>query len=140
MKKVEVKEVQKTLRDARDLMNHNGTHWTKGRLRKRIAGGETSFCSLGGIYEAISVRGGNWSIPIKARPSALALANAILESQGRKQLDPTHDPTHRLFTWNRVAEEIIFWNDSSGRKWSQVRTMFGKAARSAKRYMKGYDV
>lgn len=141
-------KVQETLRKARDLMNNKGTHWTRNRLHTRLEDGTMAHCALGGLFAAVGKKGGNATIPINARPAALALCNAIRASSKRPPLDPNNPGTKSLWTideyvqvimtkkefWIEVAYEITSWNDSL-KSWRNVRNMFTKAARSPKKYL-----
>ena len=145
---MKAKEVQVSLRKARALMNNKGAHWTVGKL-KRKKNDEYSYCSLGAIYAAVDLRGGgNGKIPNKARPVALALANAIREEAGF----PAFHPQDK-FDWMRVADTITRFNDSGtvfayrndygtlrryknlGYGWETVSKIFVKAAKSPGKYM-----
>lgn len=115
-------EVQKVLRAARDLMNHGGKHWIKGRL-SRTTKGEKSYCALGGIQAALGMKSHSHKLNNNTRPVAIALANAIRSEKGLPPLI-----VHA--TDSAIVNEIVTFNDNNGTTWGRMKRVFTNAAKN----------
>lgn len=146
------------LRGARNMMNHNGDHWTQGvevdtvATRYNEAGvgtgyqtiihpedGKETYCSIGGIAH-VKIKGHGRITDDDRRMAMIELAEVI--SPGfKKYLEDIKDDFVDFRTgerdewgWQHFVDEsvtgiIAFFNDEPGRKWEEIKEVFTKAAR-----------
>lgn len=124
------KEIYKKLRAARRLMNNSGAHWTRGQLRRTNRNtGEVSYCMVGGVCEAIGVRGANegYRVPKVARPALMALAQSILDdSYIIRDKFKWSAPKGKVPDIDVAVSVITYANDNEA-TWEDVRRWIGKA-------------
>jgi hypothetical protein len=130
-------KVAKALRDAKELMNSTGAHWTKGVLRR--GKDEVQYCSLGAIWQVTGLDvealmrledlGQTSPFVIREKiategeaevrqEAAKALAEVIVDA-GRSQ--------YGLTTEQYVECAITDWNDREVRTWDEVVEIFDRA-------------
>jgi hypothetical protein len=106
------KEIARKLRQARDLMTHNGSHWVQGSLYDDA---RQAYCSIGAIRKVTT--GDPYLVnPDEERQLTEALLPFLVFAEG--QAIPLDS-----------RDRVVKWNDESGRTWAEVSNAFEAAAR-----------
>lgn len=104
------------LRQAIDLMNDGGKHWTKMTFKYRLANGEAAYCSIGAIIEAI----GRENTELFN-----ALGFELVSTLGvEPQFQWVRDPASGDFLSYVDTGPVIRFNDNPTRTWEEVKSLF----------------
>lgn len=107
------------LRTAIELMNDGGKHWTRGAYRQALPDGSMSYCAVGAVAESLG-----WDQP-DMDPMLNALFSELLRTLGEEpqflwMIGRSNGPPKMVVD----AREIISFNDTPGRTWTEVKSLF----------------
>jgi len=120
------KDISRILRQARDLMNQGGKHWTRGKLRKGRK--EPMFCSVGALNAVLgrpNTDKSGYKVDNDNRAVVYALANEIRRTERRppfKEFNERNDTDAMTIIWN--------YNDKHYRTWADIQGVFTRAAKN----------
>jgi hypothetical protein len=112
------------LKKAVTLMNNGGRHWTKGTLKR----GHATYCSIGGINAAAG------------RPQSYG-SNGVVVTAAKRELAAAITGDDRYvtkagrpgYTISDVEDVIISFNDRAETTWDDIKRVFSKATRAARK-------
>lgn len=153
--RVTLADVIQAMRDARDLMNHNGRHWIQGAERANIRDSDfnlvyeeiegkrkvaVGFCSIGGLKEAIPT-GIDFAYYIALIELARDISPEDFDSYVHDVLENYMDWKPTQAKWDKISESVLVialgeecenivinFNDDEGTTWPMVRSRFTRTA------------
>lgn len=112
-------EVGDLLREARELMNDSGAHWTQGFYESPIVEDGLivghKYCSLGAIRKLTDKEGRGDGYVLR-RAAVIALGND-------ERIDPYMTPG-QLGDYDLAWSRVLHWNDAPERTWEEVEQVF----------------
>lgn len=120
------REAIRLLREAQDLMNDKGRHWTKGTYRRHDdVADDPSYCAVGALVKV----GAGDNPRLALEHGSLKIAAEALSQVVRNQVDLSKHP--EVTKW-KAHDYIVAFNDDSDRTWPDVRAAFQAAIRRLK--------
>jgi hypothetical protein len=110
----QTKQVKRVLQKARSLISRSN-RWTQGAYKQRNSNGDMAYCAVGAVRAAKQKMGLTYDLELSAKV-AKAL-QATIDKSGYSKLKYS-------------SLGIVEWNDSKGRKHSEVVRLFDQTIES----------
>lgn len=114
-------EVAEFARRTHELLNDEGSHWTKGHYVQEGVGGVQRFCLIGAVRKSIFGEAQGYTVN-ESDPRFMRIVDALAEAIDA--LFPTREYGER--PWNQT-DRVINFNDHDETTWADVEAVLNRA-------------
>jgi len=114
---MEMTAVADALKEARELMNDSGAHWTQGQWARQTDNGDTAYCAVGALRSVTGYVSGDDYGPVLWEAIQILSENEEVKEAAREQFEEE-------FEMLPPVDRVIAWNDDGSRTWEEISEIF----------------